>query len=251
MREARCFRCDQPGETVFESREHRLARCPTCRMSFVDPHPEEVDLKAYYDDASYFDQVYPEGGFPRWQRDTWERSRLSLADRWRRPDARLLEVGCAHGTFLAHAAGSGWAAQGVEMSASGAEAARQRTGLPVHTGTLESAELPGGHFAAVCAFDVIEHVPDPAKTLGEMHRILEPGGGLVLTCPNVDTWPPKLFKGRWWTLRPMEHLWHFEPATLRRAVVEAGFEPLQLITSPLHRSNLGRFDSMTAVARKA
>jgi SAM-dependent methyltransferase len=40
-----------------------------------------------------------------------------------------------------------------------------------------------GAFDSVSALDVLEHVADEAGTLGELHRVLRPGGLLVLTVP--------------------------------------------------------------------
>jgi SAM-dependent methyltransferase len=51
--------------------------------------------------------------------------------------------------------------------------ARVGTGLPFATGTVDS----------VSALDVLEHVADEARTLAELHRVLRPGGLLVLTVP--------------------------------------------------------------------
>jgi SAM-dependent methyltransferase/UDP-N-acetylglucosamine transferase subunit ALG13 len=50
---------------------------------------------------------------------------------------------------------------------------RVGTRLPFGTGTLDSAS----------ALDVLEHVADEAGTLAELHRVLRPGGLLVLTVP--------------------------------------------------------------------
>ena len=42
-----------------------------------------------------------------------------------------------------------------------------------------------GAFDAVLFTQVLEHVPEPARVLAELHRILRPGGTLYLTAPLV------------------------------------------------------------------
>jgi len=42
------------------------------------------------------------------------------------------------------------------------------------------------HFHAVLSFDVLEHVPDYRKALGEFFRVLKPGGRIVLTAPFIE-----------------------------------------------------------------
>ncbi|MBI2686021.1 MAG: glycosyltransferase [Acidobacteria bacterium] len=45
---------------------------------------------------------------------------------------------------------------------------------------------PDGHFATVLCCELLEHLPtDPMWMMGEINRILRPGGHLVLTTPNV------------------------------------------------------------------
>lgn len=39
-------------------------------------------------------------------------------------------------------------------------------------------------FNTIISCETIEHVPTPLKALAEMHRVLKPGGRLILTCPN-------------------------------------------------------------------
>ncbi len=48
-------------------------------------------------------------------------------------------------------------------------------------------------FDLVCAFEMIEHIPDYCGVLGEMRRVLRQGGRLVLSTPNrrpADPVPP-------------------------------------------------------------
>ena len=44
--------------------------------------------------------------------------------------------------------------------------------------------FPDGAYDFVFCIEVLEHVPNPYGTLGEIHRVLKPGGRLVLSVPN-------------------------------------------------------------------
>jgi ubiquinone/menaquinone biosynthesis C-methylase UbiE len=47
------------------------------------------------------------------------------------------------------------------------------------------AEIPvdDARFDHVLLTQVLEHIPEPAKVLAELHRVLKPGGALWLTAP--------------------------------------------------------------------
>lgn len=50
------------------------------------------------------------------------------------------------------------------------------------------APFPDRHFACVVCNQVLEHVPDPRPLLIDIHRLLRPGGTLLLTFPVRETW---------------------------------------------------------------
>ena len=70
----------------------------------------------------------------------------------------------------------------VEPLAEGAQSAA-RLGLPSLCGTLQDLGLPNGSLECIGAFDVIEHIPSVSGFLGEVRRVLRPGGIAVVTVP--------------------------------------------------------------------
>lgn len=100
---------------------------------------------------------------------------------------RHLDLGCGDGGFLAVLRAS------TLLDCSGADphtgylaTARQRCpDLPLHLIPVDGGlGLRDGEFDSVSLLDVLEHVPDEGKLLDEVHRILAPGGLLVLTAPR-------------------------------------------------------------------
>jgi SAM-dependent methyltransferase len=57
---------------------------------------------------------------------------------------------------------------------------------------LQAIDLPDGELDVVLCSHVLEHVPDTDKAVGELHRVLAPGGHLLLQVPVVHgrTAPP-------------------------------------------------------------
>lgn len=58
-----------------------------------------------------------------------------------------------------------------------------KNGFPTFQATLENLEFPDNSIEAIGAFDVLEHLEDPAIILREIHRVLTPGGFFVCSVP--------------------------------------------------------------------
>jgi SAM-dependent methyltransferase len=210
--------------------EFTLVRCRHCGLIYLNPRPAPAAIAAYYPDhyLSFLPAIEDERSwFRRIDRRYGRFRRHRLLRRWiGLPSGaqRLLDVGCATGVFLDGMRGEGWQVQGVELSPSAAEYARRRFGLEVFIGTLEQAALENGAFDVVTLWDVLEHVYDPRSTLLEIHRLLKPGGKLLLSLPDPDTIEARVF-GRYWAGLDMpRHLTLFGRRALERLLRETGYE---------------------------
>jgi SAM-dependent methyltransferase len=143
------------------------------------------------------------------------------------PQGRLLDVGCGSGMWLLLVAQMGWRVEGVDFDEQSVNLARQQ-GLSVHLGSLEQQNFPSESFDALALSHVIEHVPDPVRTLTECARILKPGGQLVLYTPNASSLGHRLFKQHWRGLEPPRHLHLFGPASMRTLMGRAGFSHVSI-----------------------
>jgi SAM-dependent methyltransferase len=103
-----------------------------------------------------------------------------LAERYR-PDLRVLEVG----------SGSGGVTEFLEHPVTGVDLAFERTAdrrtrwLEPVAGSAEALPFPDRSFDAVLCVEMLEHVPSEARerVLGELFRVVAPGGRLILTFP--------------------------------------------------------------------
>lgn len=104
---------------------------------------------------------------------------------------RILDVGCGDGaaTHLVRTAFPQHAVVGVDWSVMALRRAQQY-GFPLVRGAVDPPGLP---FADQCAdvvimSELIEHLVDTDSAVDEVHRVLRPGGVLLLSTPNLAAW---------------------------------------------------------------
>jgi ubiquinone/menaquinone biosynthesis C-methylase UbiE len=105
--------------------------------------------------------------------------------------ARVLEIGCGAGHLTVALARRGLRVYAVDASQSMVEAASswaRQAGVEesVSVGVADAHALPfeSGHFDLVVAVGVIPWLHTPGHAVGEMARVLRPGGQLVITADN-------------------------------------------------------------------
>ena len=211
-----------------EEPPHAVYACRDCGHGFVHPVPSREALAAAYD-ATYY--------------EPWTREQTAARERlWQRRLARvrahvragrLLDVGGGDGGFARAAKAAGFAVEATEFSEAGAREIAQRAGVRVHVGEIEELALPAGAWDVLTAWHVLEHMRQP---LAALHRLLAPGGWLFVAVPNRRNLLMRalyrIAKGRPYPLFSMKareiHLSHFTPASLARALGQAGFRLVAL-----------------------
>src|SRR5579863_9780813 len=98
-----------------------------------------------------------------------------------RAGSRVLDLGCGlEAAFLQYAADR--IAAGVGLDDQVEEGARGRW-QRVRTDLRSPLPFPAGHFDHVVMLAVLEHLTEPEPVLREAHRVLAPGGALIMTWP--------------------------------------------------------------------
>ena len=122
----------------------------------------------------------------------WYRAlHLRVADALQtRPGApgALLDAGCGTGGLLRRLAGTVHRGLfGLDFNPEAARRAGAKSGAYTTGGDANRLPFAAGSFGALVSLDVLCHrALDPAAALAEFHRVLQPGGVLVLNLPAFD-----------------------------------------------------------------
>jgi SAM-dependent methyltransferase len=210
---------------LFAGKGYGLHSCTACGFSFIgDPYQDYAKL---YDENYYagigadtsIDYAY-EFDHP----DTTIRANEWLGlcqvfEHLKGKGGRWLDIGCGMGGLVRFALARGYNIAGND-DGWGARQASQ-SGLPILR-DIDVFSQDARKFDFVTAVEVIEHVVDPIAFLRRIRGILNPGGILFVTTGNAEPWRGRM--DQWsYSLAPDVHVSLFEPRTLGKALVAAGF----------------------------
>lgn len=215
-------------------------RCVSCGTVFINPRPE----------VSEFDRIYPDNYHTlEFSEDNYSivhriRSRLEARRLLRYcddipPDARILDVGCGDGFHLGlleRYGRPGWSLEGVDLDSRAVEMALD-SGLNVHLGPVSDVGLDDDTFDLVYTIQTLEHVARPDEFLTDIHRVLKPGGRLVIVTDNTDSIDFGLFKSGFWGGYHFPRHWYlFNKRSLRRLAAKTGYDVARIptIVSPVN-----------------
>jgi dolichol-phosphate mannosyltransferase len=156
----------------------------------------------------------------------WQRKRHEIILGFHRPGARTLDIGCGSSRILESVPGM----TGLDVSLQKLRFMRRR-GCPVLEGSVYALPFPDAAFDEVIFSQVIEHIPPKPQIMGEIRRVLRPGGRLIIGTPDYDRLFWVVLERFYDALRPEayahEHISHYTLGSMRRLLAENGFEHLR------------------------
>jgi SAM-dependent methyltransferase len=139
------------------------------------------------------------------------------------PGARVLDVGAGAGRLANLLAGRGYSVVGVEAASEFVSHANQQAvgGARFLQGDANALPIESASFEATLASEVLEHLDDDACAVGELWRVLVPGGVCVASVPaDAHRWDAS---DDW-----AGHRRRYAPEDLKALFTRAGFEVVRV-----------------------
>ena len=138
----------------------------------------------------------------------------------RRLRGHALDIGCGIGDMLMHRGNT----VGVDINPNTVAYCNARGATAV---LMQPDQLPfaAAAFDSVLMDNVLEHIAEPERLLGEVHRVLRPEGRLLVGVPGA----------RGWASDP-DHKVFYDEEKLRACMAGAGFGSVECFYTPLRRS---------------
>lgn len=207
------------------------------------PRPSPRELEEYYNEKYFSDESenctyqnsYTDEELAHKRLDALELHALFPERR-----STFLDVGCGEGFFLGTLAEKGWDVHGMDFTHDGVKAFFPNLVDRVQKGDLfsllQSEAESGRKYDAVSCNNVLEHVLEPSAMLGNLVKLVTPGGLLRLSVPNDDSYYNEDIVGRglaspeFFKAYP-DHLNYFNFDTLEGIVKKSGLEVVHRLGS--------------------
>lgn len=147
-------------------------------------------------------------------------------------ELRLLDVACGQGRLILYGPFPGMQFHGADVSRSSLATAVERGyANVVETNVAHPLPFPDQSFDVIVCSHILEHLAQPQGLVSEAHRLLRPGGLLVVGVPIC----------LWWTRLLRIHLLPLIIPSKRPEALAARFGHVQFFTLPSLKRLLGQF----------
>jgi 2-polyprenyl-3-methyl-5-hydroxy-6-metoxy-1,4-benzoquinol methylase len=206
-----------------------VLRCKTCGLRRTSPRPTPQDISIYYPDdygpykSTRVVTARTDNALNLWLAKILKHifdTKSQILPRI--SPGRLLEIGCASGSYLHRMARVGWQVEGIEFSLKAAEAARA-LGYKVDTAALEGIEKPANSYDLIVGWMVLEHLHEPIECLRKLASWAKPNASLVISVPNIGSAEARVFGSYWYALQLPTHLYHYDTATIVKVMEDGGW----------------------------
>ncbi|CAN5680527.1 hypothetical protein BH09PLA1_BH09PLA1_29580 [soil metagenome] len=183
------------GNARLEAFSDDYRRCASCETLVYAGSLAVPDARVRDDATDFYGSQYwhshqrDQRGYP----DIYTRLRSDLPERcaywlnalldYKLPSAKVLELGSAHGAFVAMLRQAGFDATGLDLSPRIVDLARATFDVPMLLGPVEDQTIAASSLDVIVMMDVLEHLPDPVGTMRKCVDLLKPDGLLMIQTP--------------------------------------------------------------------
>lgn len=219
-----------------------LLRCSNCNFNFVPKSKiKSYDIHNYYQGLNIKNLIAYYGTYRRKIfKNNWK-----TINKWRK-EGRVLDIGSSFGWFL-EAASKKWETIGLEPSLAIAKLSR-KSGFKIIVKGEESLSKHNKKYDLITLWNVIEHLPNPRKTIVNIHNRLNKNGLIAISFPNklgiynrMAYWVCKISGGvisgplhvLFQVQRSTPHIFYFSADDVKKILTSSKFRILKQESQPI------------------
>ena len=236
--EVSCYMCGSNESEEFLVGEEDLTgkdgeflyvKCKECSLVYQNPRIPITGIKEYYDSEYIAHRKKKDWGILtplyEWAMGKHDRDKLKLVKRFAtlNQETKLLDVGCAVGTFLLHANNK------YKCHISGVDF-KEGLDFPgfdrvaFFEGLFYDQTMEKENYDVITMWHFLEHCYDPNKSLQKAKEVLKKDGKLVIEVPRLDSFTFKLFGKKWPGVQAPQHTTMFDKKRFIKIIEQNGFK---------------------------
>src|SRR5215204_3163287 len=224
-----CPLCQSESKFAFEAKGFPVRDCVACAHRFAEIAADENHVSAVYDDSYFagggagYSDYLAEGEMLK------NRGRMyaEKIEKFAGAKGKILDVGAAAGFILQGFIEEGWQGTGLEPNARIAVAGREKFGLDIRQGALESFDGDGDEkFDLISMIQVAAHFYEPRAAFQKAADLLNENGLLLIETWNRESISARLFGKNWHVYSPPSVLQWFSEKGLTAFLKDFGFEKI-------------------------
>lgn len=247
--QAICPLCSETTNIVLSKELRRgsgiVFYCEACQHGFLSENPS-LDVKTYYADSYRQEYSHNAEAAATNAREIFEVYNPYQAVRLRKilpylsQTTELLEVGASSGQFLVHIKDKVSLINAIELDKACCDFITSQLGIDADHEFLRDSRFAQRNYDILCAFQVLEHVPDPVAFIQELISSAKHGATIFLEVPNLNdpllsVWNIEAYKTFYYH---SAHLHYFTEDSLRKTAQLAGISDDQIEISFTQDYNL-------------
>ncbi len=208
--------------------QRNVFRCTACSLIFLEP--KELNADQFYG-HDYRGVYTPVIGEVLNSRQTYEmylpfqQARIDRLGDLVKKDARVLDIGCSAGHFLATLKPQVAECIGIEYNRENAEFVNTELGIKAYTEPIGKTDIAPASLDLITMYQVFEHVTDPLEFLRSLLPYLKPNGSICIEVPNVDEALISVYESKPFADFSFRepHVFYYSPKTLPLMAEKAGY----------------------------
>ncbi|MEO6404958.1 MAG: class I SAM-dependent methyltransferase [Ferruginibacter sp.] len=208
--------------------QFQIFECDSCSLRFTNDVPSQQEIGPYYQSENYISHSDTDKGVVNRLyhivRALTIRGKKNIIKHFtKKQQGSILDIGSGTGVFLKAMKASGWSVTGLEPDVGARKTAFETNGINAEEPS-KLFNLPAASFDAITLWHVLEHVHELHEYIGQIKKLLAPGGKVFIAVPNYKSYDAENYKQYWAAYDVPRHLYHFSPASMKKLLSLHGLQ---------------------------
>ncbi|MFZ4713830.1 MAG: class I SAM-dependent methyltransferase [Bacteriovoracaceae bacterium] len=236
-----CYNCGKDDAEFFlvgeedltgKEGEFMYVKCKGCNLVYQNPRVHSDQIKSFYDSEYIAHRKKTDWGIltPLYENamNKHDRDKDALVSNYVKitKETKVLDVGCAVGTFLIHLKNKyGCDVSGVDFK----EDLNFVGKINFHCGLFYEQNLPAESYDLITMWHFLEHCYAPQKSLQTASKLVKKSGKVVIEVPRLDSVTYSLFGSKWPGVQAPQHTTIFDKKTFIEMAEKNGLKVIEYL----------------------